>query len=241
MGGGSKSTSTSQQQSNSGSGQTWANPYAVAGVNEIMDVYKANKPNLDAQVAAANDLSQKLTSGYDTAASAFGDASALGKQGAGYYGDVLSGKYLSGNPYLDAIINQNNASISDEVNSQFTSAGRYGSGAQTGVLTQKLADAANALRYNDYNNQMTRMDTAAQGALAQQQAAAQNQAQAAGLALAQQQAAAQLPYAGTQELAQALSALFSGGTSSGTSSSVTKQSPNLFGGLGSILSGVAAF
>lgn len=280
MGGGSKSTSTqtSQQQSTSGSSSPWANPYAVAGVNEIMDVYNANKGNLAGQTATANAMTGKLGKAYDTSVGALGKASsgvdaaaanyakaaATPNAGQGYYNDVLAGKYLNGNPYLAAIINSTNADVTNGVNSQFSSAGRYGSGAYTGELAKQIANADAALRYGDYNNQMGRMDTAAAGSsndalarlgltqqeqnLAQQreQSAQSAATQNAGLSLAQQQLAAQLPYMGSDDLAKALSALFSGGSSSGTSSGTSTSTTSngiggMLGGVGSILSGVAAF
>lgn len=227
MTGGSKSESksTSTQQSQSGSGQQWANPYAVSGVNEIMSVYQANKPNLEAQSAQANQLSADLAGNY-------GAQSKVGGQGRDYQGQVISGKFVSGNPYLDAMIKQMSGGVTDRVNSQFTSAGRYGSGAHTGVLTEELGNLENQLRYGNYTTEMARRDQAAQAAQQQQNAAA-------ALAMQQQQQAAQLPYTGSAELAQALSALFGGGTSTGTSTSTSKSEQSQ-GLLGPIMQGLGA-
>lgn len=257
MGGGSKTTSTSTQQSSSGSGQTWANPYAVSGVNEIMSVYQANKPNLDAQTQKANQLADQFsgnlagtTDRLNQATADYGAAQGLGGAATGYYNDVLGGKYLSGNPYLDAMIKATNSGVTDQVNSQFTQAGRYGSGAQTGVLTKELANAQNTLRYNNYSDEMNRMASAASGlsqdslarlgiASDRENAIAGQQAAAGGLALGAQQQAIQTPYTGTNELAQALAALFGGGTSTGTSNSVSKTSNGIGGLIGPALSGAA--
>lgn len=62
----------------------------------------------------------------------------------------LAGNNLMGNPYLEGIIAKTRGNITDQVNGQFTAAGRYGSGAQTGVLTRELADAENNLRFQNY-------------------------------------------------------------------------------------------
>lgn len=68
-----------------------------------------------------------------------------------YYGDVLGGKYLDQqNPYMQGMIDQTNESVSNRVNSNFGSAGRYGSDYHTGELTKGLADAENNLRYSNY-------------------------------------------------------------------------------------------
>lgn len=262
MSGGTKSSSTqqSQQQSSSGSGQAWANPYAVSALNEITDVYNQNKGNLAQQGQQANNLLGQLTKGYQgaqgqaaSATAGYNAAQGAGAPASGYYNDVLSGKYLNSNPYLQDVINSTNTDVTNGVNSQFEAGGRYGSGAYAGTLAQQLANADSSLRANDYNTQMTRMDSAAAGqtqdadtrlgiAASREANANQNANAAAGLAMGQQQLAAQLPYTGTNELSQALQALFSGGTSSGTSSgtSTSTQSNGVLGGIGGILSGVGA-
>lgn len=68
-----------------------------------------------------------------------------------YYGDVLGGKYLDQqNPYLQGMVDQTNESVSNRVNSNFGSAGRYGSDYHTDALTKGLADSQNNLRYSNY-------------------------------------------------------------------------------------------
>jgi hypothetical protein len=52
---------------------------------------------------------------------------------------VISGQE---NPYLDSAYNQAASKVSDSVNSNFSSAGRYGSGAHTDVLSENLGDLA---------------------------------------------------------------------------------------------------
>lgn len=72
------------------------------------------------------------------------------KQGIDYYGDVLSGKYLDGNPYLDQVLSRTNNDIRDTVGGAFSTAGRYGSGAFAGTLADRIADNENRMRYQDY-------------------------------------------------------------------------------------------
>jgi len=52
---------------------------------------------------------------------------------------VISGQE---NPYLDSAYNQAASKVSDSVNSNFSAAGRYGSGAHTDVLSKNLGDVA---------------------------------------------------------------------------------------------------
>lgn len=74
--------------------------------------------------------------------------------------DVLrrtaSGEFLQGNPYLDAIIARQQENTANRLNQNFSAAGRYGSGAHTGVLTRELGDQELSARYGDYNNERTR-------------------------------------------------------------------------------------
>jgi hypothetical protein len=122
------------------------------------------------------------------------------------------------------MIDQTNRSVGDQVSSQFGLGGRYGGGAFTDVLTSRLADAQNNLRYNDYNQQMGRMDNAAS------QAPGLAQANYVGLPeiLQLAQTAGALPYTGSQATANSLSALFNGGTQ-------TQKTSN---GIGGIVQGI---
>jgi hypothetical protein len=59
------------------------------------------------------------------------------------------------------MIGQTDQSVRNQVNAEFSRAGQVGSSRQIGELGSQLANSENALRYNDYNTQMGRMDTAA--------------------------------------------------------------------------------
>ena len=209
--------------SKSGSAQTWARPFAKAAASSVQDTFNANQGGL-----------QKLT---DTVAGTVPTMNAnvnswqpMVGQSQGHYSGVVGGKYLdpSNNPGLTSVLDRMRGDVSDEVNSQFELGGRYGSGAHTGVLTDRLADAEGNVLYGNYNAERERQDAAA--SIAPQ---AQNQSLAALLQSAG--VSAELPYTGTNNLASSLSALFSGGTQ--------KQSTGIagvLGGLGSIASGVGA-
>jgi hypothetical protein len=78
---------------------------------------------------------------------------------ATYYGDVLSGKYLGGNPYLDSIVAQGSDAATKAVNQRLAASG-MGAGVSTpytGLLAKNVEDASNQLRYTDYDNQLNRM------------------------------------------------------------------------------------
>lgn len=83
-------------------------------------------------------------------------------QASGVLGDTLSGSFLSGNPYLEAQIESGSRDIADSVNSVFSGAGRYGSGAHRGELGDRIADFSSDMRYQNYENERQNMLRAAQ-------------------------------------------------------------------------------
>lgn len=217
------SQKSSESTSYSGSGQLWARPLAIKGAENVFAAYNKGAPVLDRAVSGTSGLANQLQGKF--AASQGGAA-----LGQGYLQDVLSGKYLNGNPHLDSIIGAASGDIRDAVNSQYSGAGRYGSAYHDGAVAKEIGNMASNLRYGDFNNQMGRMDQAAQVA----QAANSGDAQQALAALGQQ---GQLPFTGQQALANSLAALFSGGTSKSV-----QYAPNpIWGAIGSGLGAAGAY
>ncbi len=213
----------SESTSTSGSAQRWANPYARAATESIQNTYNGFQPTLQNAVGNTQALGNQLSGQYSSGQA----GAAAGQQ---YYGDVLAGKYLSGNPEMDAMIAKMQGSVGDRVNSNFALSGRYGSGAHTGVLANELAGAESQMRYNDYNSQMGRMDNAAAQV-------GQNNNQNASLALGAQGQLATMPWAGMTAYSGALGNLFNGGTQRSVS-----YAPNpIWGAIGSGLGAAAAF
>jgi len=193
MGGGAKSSSKSR----TGSAQKWAKPYAKAAAGSVQGVFNQYQPNLDALTGKANEMAGL---GMDKFKSGLGNVGLA----RGFNADVLGGKYLQGNPYLDQMIARSRGDITNQVNSQFSLAGRYGSGAHTDVLADSLADMESGLRYQNYATEMDRMGQAAGMAEGASQADQ-------GAALAPIGLAAEIPYTGANNLANNLGALFNGG------------------------------
>lgn len=82
------------------------------------------------------------------------EGSPLNKASSGYLQDVLGGKYLNAeNPYFQTVANR----ARQAADSTFAGSGRYGSGYHAGAV----ADSVGALAYQDYQNQLGRMDQAA--------------------------------------------------------------------------------
>lgn len=123
----------------------------------------------------------------------------------------LSGANLNGNPYLDAILGKTRQDIIDANGDTFGMAGRYGSGMHTAIMDKQLADAENALRYQNYGTERGyQQDAIGQaGNLMQGSQAILNNA-------------AELPWIGVQAANGAVRQ-----ASSGYGTSTTTQTPNL--------------
>jgi hypothetical protein len=145
------------------------NGSSVAGLDPL--VTKGQNLNLDA--AAANQpgqMANNFVNAYQPLL-ANGGVSALGLEGvgnlnqaAGYLNPYASGQYVqSGNPYLDAVLAKNDAATMARINSQFSSAGRYGSPAQAGTAAGAISAADNAARMGQYNTDVQNQLQAIQG------------------------------------------------------------------------------
>src|SRR5574343_704381 len=66
---------------------------------------------------------------------------------------TASGGMLGGNPYLDEVLKTSSARAAYGVNGQFAGAGRYGSGAHTGVLADRLGGIETNARMQNYNTE----------------------------------------------------------------------------------------
>lgn len=193
---------SSQSSSVSGSAQTWAQPYAKAAASSVGDVFNQNQPGLQTLT------NEQRSSVINPLISQFQNTTGPANQASGYYSNVLSGKYLNGNPYFGQVTNTLNRNIADQVNSQFEGAGRYGSDAYAGTLARETGAADANLGYNNYNDEMNRMAQAAGGATGANLGTGQALSGAIGQGAA-------LPYTGASLYAGSLGQLFNGGTSSG--------------------------
>jgi hypothetical protein len=75
-------------------------------------------------------------------------------------GQVGSGAFLGANPHLDANFNRMAEQVRNQTNSQFSAAGRYGSGAHQDVTQQGLNDLAMQVYGQNYESERGRMDAA---------------------------------------------------------------------------------
>jgi hypothetical protein len=175
-----------------------AQPILLGAGNDILNTVDANKGNLQ-------QLSGNLNGMLPGLQSMAMDNSML-QPATGYLNDVLGGKYLGqGNPYLNAMVHQGEQDAGNAVNSTFSMAGRTGGGNHAADLARGVAQAGNALRYQDYANERNNMTQAA-GMLP-----GINASRFAGVTplLGAYQLAGQLPYYGTNALGN-IGSLYSG-------------------------------
>lgn len=211
----------------SGSAQKWAKPYASAAASSAQGVFNANQGNLQQMSSDVQGLMPGLLDKFSQGNAGVNAAN-------GYATDVLGGKYLTGNPYMDGMINQTANDVTSRVNANFGSRGSFGGTAHTAALGQALSNAENQMRYGNYSDEMSRMANAA--SMTPQLA----QAEYTGLSPILQTAGigAELPYAGINALSSNLGTLFNGGTQKGPGIG-TVIAGGLASGVGSFLGGKA--
>ncbi len=134
-------------------------PQQTQAAGTLTSAYNAAQPNTQAIDGQLSGLVPGLTSAAASANQGVGDA-------ASYYQGELGGQYLSpsSNPYLAQMLQQNDAAIGDQVNGQFSAAGRTGSGANTYVLAKGIGEANNSLLSSNYTAERANQNQAAAGA-----------------------------------------------------------------------------
>lgn len=124
-------------------------PKINAATDAVTSAYQNNLGNV-------SDVTNALKTSFDNYSVTNPNLTAANS----YVGDVLGGKYLNGNPYLQGIIDDTNSSVTDQVNAMFSKAGQTGSSRQIGELGKQLASAENNLRYANYSDEQDRIANA---------------------------------------------------------------------------------
>lgn len=165
--------------------------------------------------------------------------------------NTIGGQYLNSNPYLNdmyqsatqPLVSQFRNAVAPSLASQFSSAGRFGSGAHQQALTsaeqplaQGLASAASSIYGGNYENERARQQAATMAAPSLAQADYTNLDKLMGIGQYRQQTAQDLINANIQrynygqnqplDKLQALNALLQGGQAYGTKTGETQTSTN---------------
>ena len=120
-----------------------AQPYILKSLEQSGAVFDQQQPTLNKYAGMQMDTYGRLAPGAEQGI--------MGAQGL--VNDTIGGKFLSGNPYLDAVLGRTRENVSDSVASEFMGAGRYGSGYNQAILARELADAENNARMQDYSRE----------------------------------------------------------------------------------------
>lgn len=176
-------------------------PYLQQASNAATGTYQSNAGNVSNITGLLNQniptvLGQTLNNPTLAAAS-------------GYDQDVLGGKYLTGNPFLQQQIDATNQDVTNGVNTGIGTRGLTGGSAQAQLLARELAKNETNLRYTDYTNERNNMNTAAGNAATV--AGAQNQG--IGSLLAYLTGTAELPGTVANQYADTLGGLWGNKTS----------------------------
>ena len=138
-------------------------PYYQQAIDYGQDLFESQTPQYFPEATYTNFAPQT------EAALQLGQARAL--QGnpllgsaQGEVNKILQGNYLSpsSNPFLQGVANQVADNVTSQVQSQFTKAGRLGSGANQEILTKQLADAQNKLFADNFAAERQNMMAATQ-------------------------------------------------------------------------------
>ncbi|TIO15632.1 MAG: hypothetical protein E5X86_19885 [Mesorhizobium sp.] len=109
----------------------------------------------------ANAGANTNTAGTRPLYQGIGAASTSPSYSEGNLADMASGKYLrEGNPYFNDALRGQLDDTASQVQSQFSGAGRYGSGANTGVLTNQLGNIRSTALRDQFNADSSNMLTA---------------------------------------------------------------------------------
>lgn len=128
-------------------------PQIEGAANTVTGAYNAAAPGIAQSAGAIGGLVPGLIDKYNN-----GDPNI--KAAEGYNTDVLSGKYLSGNPYLDQMISTTNNDTRNGLAASLGTRGLTGGSDFAGIITNALAKNEGNLRYSNYNDERTRMGQA---------------------------------------------------------------------------------
>lgn len=120
-----------------------AQPFILKGLEQSGQVFDQQQPTLNKYSGMQMDTYGRVAPGAEQGI--------LGSQSL--VNDTLAGKYLNGNPYLEGVLGKTRENITNNVQSQFAGAGRYGSDYNVGELSRQLADAENQMRYQNYGQE----------------------------------------------------------------------------------------
>ena len=152
------STPTNVTTTTSNEPSEFIKPYLEGAMDDAQDLYESDNPNFYPNATYVNFSPETDTALELTKQRALAGNPLLGSAQT-EINNILSGTYLdtNSNPYASAMFNQMAGDVTSNVNSLFTKAGRFGSGANQEVLADSLGDLATDIYYKNYQDERNRM------------------------------------------------------------------------------------
>ena len=150
-------TTTSQEPSE------FIRPYFQQAIDYGQDLFESQTPQYFPEATYTGFAPQTETALQLAQARAIGGNPLLGSAQT-EVNNILSGNYLSptSNPFLQGVANQVADNVTSQVQSQFSRAGRLGSGANQEILAKQLADSQNRLFADNFAAERQRQFDAVQ-------------------------------------------------------------------------------
>ena len=150
-------TTTSQEPSE------FIRPYVQQAIDYGQDLFESQTPQYFPEATYTGFAPQTETALQLAQARAIGGNPLLGSAQT-EVNNILSGNYLSpsSNPFLQGVANQVADNVTSQVQSQFSRAGRLGSGANQEILAKQLADSQNRLFADNFAAERQRQFDAVQ-------------------------------------------------------------------------------
>lgn len=121
---------------------------------DITNAYRTQQPKMTGITDQLAGLVPDLVSRYTNGDSGVNAARS-------YDADVLGGKYLGNNPYLDAAVEKTANTARNQTAGALGTRGLTGGSAFGDIISRNVADSSATMRLNDYSAERGRMDSAA--------------------------------------------------------------------------------
>lgn len=149
--------STSSKQTTENKPPAWAKPLFEQSASEAQKIYDSGAGGNVYQgqtVAGLGDTTKSGIQGIQGTVSGLPGATST----ATNLSDMASGSFLqNGNPYFNDMLGNQLNKTADRIQSQFSGSGRYGSGANTSVLSNELGNIATDALYKQFNQDTQNM------------------------------------------------------------------------------------
>lgn len=131
-----------------------AQPYILGGADAVQNAYGANSDAIQSATNSVTGLLPSMIAKYQQGNPAVNAATS-------YNTDVLSGRYLGGNPELENVVNRSVNDATNATQAALGLRGLTGGSSYADIISRNAGNTASDLRYGDYNNERARMATAA--------------------------------------------------------------------------------